>query len=1845
MDKFVQDKNAMSVIVGTILLLAITVVLFSGLMSYFLSMPSPNSQPNANLAGTMKEGTAIGIIEHTGGESWAIDDSTLIVSLGTIEETRINFTNGIPSHQSVQFRENNSDKRWNIGDIIEINCTSLFDSKYFLPYWQIEVILVHNPSKSIITSCILKKGIITFQPPQASFTHEPHDPKVNEWIEFNASRSFDPDGGNILNYEWDFGDGETGYGKIINKRYTAPGTYNITLIITDDEGDTAQASTGSDITKEEYIPPPIVVKENELPLIIYVSWDNSSRDGRIFFYLEAIDPDGDNENLTYTWDFDDGIVSSEQNPIHTYNNSGLYNVTIIVTDEDGGQNQTTITIHVPNIFPQAGFTYFPRNISILTTIYFDGGTPFSFDKDGSIVNWSWDFDANGIIDGYGSTVMHQYTISGNYTIILNVTDNDGGQDIELKTLYVSATPTASSPRFLIVDNTPTNSPPGVWPSGIDNVIAACQSIMPQSSFSYGKAIDQWTFTNDEFTSPDLWNANITSTLIDQFDIVLWSTGDFPGDGGNANYDGNANTWSTSMTEGSDDTSNHVYEIAEHLMGNKTAGTLLVFGTYAARDLQDYSGNGANDDEIWLGNILGLVEPTGGISYDDDTVPYSGRVSGSTGMGYSYFRGEPYYSYGVLQGITNTSTDKGIIASINITSPINLYALNKQDDDTFVYSLQSGSSQGGGILLDEDMDTNPGWIHGGYEDEWEYDVPIMGPSSAHSGSRVYGTDIDYYYNNNANCWLKTPSIDLTDCSVVTLEFYDWFNIIYNHHGTYDHVYLEITDDGGVFWDELDDFHGDQESWTYHSYDLSSYANNNIQIRWRLVSDNSWRSYGYYLDDVTISVITTSIPAGYYAIDANRGSNRTVILGFDLNANEITNASRSNYLRNVLAWLAEGACFMTEIWVDNNPPDGWLEDPQHVASIQEGIDAVSPGGKVFVNGSVGQVYHENVLITKSIDFVGINHPTIEIDGNFAIKTTVDWTKIDGFSITGDNLNIGIFLENVASTTIVNCTIFKTGKAICLDNAHNTTVCGNILRNSTYGIDATYSVGNTIKNNEIFSNSDFGVNLPSVDLTIIQENDIYYNGNGGIKLDSSRLNNLLNNSVHHNGGFGIHLAKVVQKNTIQGNWVYNNSRGLQLDTSNSNNIFYNMIFNNSDGGIYVNKSSHSNILEDNVLYGNNLGVAVYSSSSNYLINNSLYNNSFGIKLATATDNTFLYNVVYNVTYSGLCIFPNSDGNVILSNTFFNAGEGIFLEESKGNFISQNNISHNRGDGISLYQASSSTLGNNDISNNTIAHNEGRGAYVSASNGNRCCDNIICNNSLDGIYVVSSNENTFKNNTLINNSDGIYLKTSTLNYIEDNIFSFNRGDGIVLSLYCSYTEIRNNTIDKNSNGIFISRCYNSNIVSNNNISNNTMSGMFLEITESNEIRDNFVVLNGDSGIYFYEANVNIVQGNNVSFNSDCGMEIFASEFNIIIDNNFSENHNHGLTLVSSNQFTDGDSSVSGNYVSGNLGYGIYLLQSNGNILHNNTVKENLAGLCFSSSDENNIVNNVIFINNLAGIYLTDSSIFNTIENNTLWGNKDGIVVNHSDIPIIQFNELFWHNDSAGILIKSSTLGSSYPLSNNVVNDNSKGIQIVSSSGTHVKNNMICNNTIAVLIEYSNYVFVQDGNIIRFNTETGIHIKSSSNAIIEENFIGKNGFGVWINNSDDNLIRHNNIEGNTHGVYFNCEADDNIVKENNITLTSSNQYVVNISGGLCANNYIYWNNFRNETYVYTGLAIDNGGEGNCWYNPESEDKKGNYWGNYLNRYPDALPLPGGWWNTYYQIAGGTGRKDIRPLIDVVGWW
>ena len=85
--------------------------------------------------------------------------------------------------------------------------------------------------------------------------------------------------------------------------------------------------------------------------------------------------------------------------------------------------------------PTADFQVDPPRPSAGQTVNFDAST--SFDPDGQVVAYAWDFDGDGQPDAEGAQASFVYNTAGTFEVTLTVTDNDGNEDSLTRSLEVA----------------------------------------------------------------------------------------------------------------------------------------------------------------------------------------------------------------------------------------------------------------------------------------------------------------------------------------------------------------------------------------------------------------------------------------------------------------------------------------------------------------------------------------------------------------------------------------------------------------------------------------------------------------------------------------------------------------------------------------------------------------------------------------------------------------------------------------------------------------------------------------------------------------------------------------------------------------------------------------------------------------------------------------------------------------------------------------------------------------------------------------------------------------------------------------------------------------------------------------------------------------------------------------------------------------------------------------------------------------------------------------------------------------------------------------------------------------
>ncbi|MFC1972406.1 PKD domain-containing protein [Chloroflexota bacterium] len=147
----------------------------------------------------------------------------------------------------------------------------------------------------------------------------------------------------------------------------------------------------------------------------------------------SYDPDGYIQY--YLWDFGDGSTSGDSNPFHEYREPGNYIVFLTVTDDEGQESSTEISVSVeaPSKPPVAIANFEQHGLAV------DFYGEESHDPDGGpIVAWHWSFGDGHVFEG--DTATHEYAKGGNYVVVLTVTDDEGQESSTEISVNVESSP-------------------------------------------------------------------------------------------------------------------------------------------------------------------------------------------------------------------------------------------------------------------------------------------------------------------------------------------------------------------------------------------------------------------------------------------------------------------------------------------------------------------------------------------------------------------------------------------------------------------------------------------------------------------------------------------------------------------------------------------------------------------------------------------------------------------------------------------------------------------------------------------------------------------------------------------------------------------------------------------------------------------------------------------------------------------------------------------------------------------------------------------------------------------------------------------------------------------------------------------------------------------------------------------------------------------------------------------------------------------------------------------------------------------------------------------------------------
>ncbi len=265
------------------------------------------------------------------------------------------------------------------------------------------------------TDTLARQITVEDMPPTAAFERQGDGLSPT----FDAGASTDPEG-EITGYLWSWGDGTSDdHGQTVDHTFETEGTYQVSLTVTDDQGQTDTATKAIEITRGNLDP----------TARFGVHTDDLTAKASAY---GAEDTDG--EITAYDWTWGDGTTSTGRTTDHTYAQTGTYTITLTVTDDQGAKAMTERTIEVTTAQapqpPAARFSVEETGRTVSVDAQTSDGGSAQIQR----YTWSW---GDGTATSQGMTSLHTYERTGSYLVELTVTDANGETDTATQRVDVS----------------------------------------------------------------------------------------------------------------------------------------------------------------------------------------------------------------------------------------------------------------------------------------------------------------------------------------------------------------------------------------------------------------------------------------------------------------------------------------------------------------------------------------------------------------------------------------------------------------------------------------------------------------------------------------------------------------------------------------------------------------------------------------------------------------------------------------------------------------------------------------------------------------------------------------------------------------------------------------------------------------------------------------------------------------------------------------------------------------------------------------------------------------------------------------------------------------------------------------------------------------------------------------------------------------------------------------------------------------------------------------------------------------------------------------------------------------
>jgi gliding motility-associated-like protein len=239
---------------------------------------------------------------------------------------------------------------------------------------------------------------------------------------------------------WDLGNGQTATTANAVGLYDTPGTYTVTLTMTNTLGCSATLVKSNAVTA------------HGLPVVTFFVEPDSGCAPLEVVFTNTTDP---GMIGGCSWAFGDGATSGDCATVHTYTHNGTYNVSLTVNSPAGCEGDTTLyhLVHV-DPSPRANFTIGPQ-----PTDFYHSEITFTDHSSADVTDWSWHFPTGAPAASTNRDVVVRYPNDrgDTYTAMLTVANEFGCTDTRILPVVINGIFSIYAPNAFTPDGDDINA--------------------------------------------------------------------------------------------------------------------------------------------------------------------------------------------------------------------------------------------------------------------------------------------------------------------------------------------------------------------------------------------------------------------------------------------------------------------------------------------------------------------------------------------------------------------------------------------------------------------------------------------------------------------------------------------------------------------------------------------------------------------------------------------------------------------------------------------------------------------------------------------------------------------------------------------------------------------------------------------------------------------------------------------------------------------------------------------------------------------------------------------------------------------------------------------------------------------------------------------------------------------------------------------------------------------------------------------------------------------------------------------------------------------------------------------